>query len=329
MTNQPTLEDASDEPLYNIGIVSRMTGIPVATLRIWERRYGFPHSTRTPGGHRLVSEREVIRLRWVKARVDEGMQTGQAIRALQHLEQDGRLPDTPLVPTPPKPYVPLADPSLKVFHERLTELLIAHELGQADQLMGEVLSLYALEDLILEVILPTLTSIGDAWHDGKINVATEHLSSNFLRQHLLMWMITGPQPYANVPPVVLACAPDEWHEGSLMVTGVLLRRLRWPVAYLGQNVPLPDLGNLMRQMRAPAIIFVAMTEHTAERLLEWPQHLPQPDVSGRPIVGFGGRIFNENPAWREWMPGLFLGETLREGIGKLDEMLRQMLRPSG
>jgi DNA-binding transcriptional MerR regulator len=86
--NVLNLASASDEPLYNIGIVSRMTGIPVATLRVWERRYGFPNATRTPGGHRLCSEREVMRLRWVKARVDDGMQTGQAIRALQHMEQE-------------------------------------------------------------------------------------------------------------------------------------------------------------------------------------------------------------------------------------------------
>ena len=45
--------NASDESIYNIGVVSRMTGVPVATLRVWERRYGFPRSERTPGGHRL------------------------------------------------------------------------------------------------------------------------------------------------------------------------------------------------------------------------------------------------------------------------------------
>ena len=49
--NVLNLADASDEPLYNIGMVARMTGIPVATLRVWERRYGFPNATRTPGGH--------------------------------------------------------------------------------------------------------------------------------------------------------------------------------------------------------------------------------------------------------------------------------------
>src|SRR5512144_1255395 len=76
--------NASDDPLYNIGVVSRMTGISVATLRAWERRYGFPSSGRTAGGHRLYSEKDMVRLRWVKGQIDQGMQTAQAIQVLRH-----------------------------------------------------------------------------------------------------------------------------------------------------------------------------------------------------------------------------------------------------
>ena len=42
--------NVSEEPIYNIGVVARMTGIPVATLRVWERRYQFPTAERTEGG---------------------------------------------------------------------------------------------------------------------------------------------------------------------------------------------------------------------------------------------------------------------------------------
>lgn len=322
---QPDLETASDEPLYNIGMVSRMTGVPVATLRVWERRYGFPNSTRTPGGHRLCSEKEVIRLRWVKARVDEGMQTGQAIRALQHMEQDGRFPDLPM-PSLRKPPTPTADPSLPLFCERLTDALFQHELEQADLLLGEVLSLYRLEDLILEVISPAMSHIGMAWEKGEISVATEHLATNYLRQHLLMWMITGPTPFNGVPPTILACAPEEMHEGSLLIMGILLRRLRWPVAYLGQNVPLADLGVLAQSMKSPAVIFAAMSENSAQQLTDWQNYIPL-DTSGRPIVAYGGRIFVDKPVWQERVPGIYLGNSLREGIDRLDELLRATVRP--
>jgi DNA-binding transcriptional MerR regulator len=325
--NQPYLDNAtSEEPLYNIGIVSRMTGIPVATLRVWERRYGFPKSTRTPGGHRLCSEKEVMRLRWVKARVDEGMQTGQAIRALHHLEQEGRFPDL-TAPLESRTPISLEGSSLPEFHKRLTELLLANETQQADQFLGEILALYPIEDLILEVVGPAMSDVGEAWHNGEISVASEHLATNFLRQHLLMWMMTGPIPYSSVAPIVLACAPEEWHEGSLLMTGALLRRQRWPVAYLGQNVPLPDLSSLVRKMKSPAVVFVAMTEHSAKPLLEWPTYMPEAAQTGRPIICFGGRIFSESEEWRDKMPGVFLGESLREGIHTLDQMLRTTVLP--
>src|SRR5512147_3135227 len=90
MASVSETQSGSGVPLYNIGVVSRMTGISMATLRAWERRYDFPESKRTVGGHRLFTERDIIRLRWVKQRIDAGMQTSQAIHALQHQEQTGQ-----------------------------------------------------------------------------------------------------------------------------------------------------------------------------------------------------------------------------------------------
>ena len=72
----------SDEPIYNIGAVVRMVGIPEATLRAWERRYGFPMPARTDGSHRLYSEGQVRQLQWIKNQIDSGMQVRQAVQAL-------------------------------------------------------------------------------------------------------------------------------------------------------------------------------------------------------------------------------------------------------
>jgi len=308
---------AQEEPLYNIGVVARMTGIPVATLRVWERRYAFPSSARTGGGHRLYSEKEVARLRWVKARIDEGMQTGRAIRALYHLEKEKRFPEPPAA----APASRLDDASLATFHDRLRESLLLHDTEAANRILGEALALYPLEDLVLYMVSPALTDIGDAWMSGRINAATEHLATNYLRHRLLMWMVTGPPPHP-IQPVVLACAPEEWHEGSLLMLGVLLRRRGWPVAYLGQAVPLPDLADFVRQSTPPAVVLVAMTEEPARALEEWPRWLPEAAQTGHPLICYGGHIFTQQPEWRSRMPGVFLGETLQEGAAALDRLLR-------
>ena len=322
MSQPDTVQAPSEEPLYNIGAVTRMTGIPMATLRIWERRYGFPHSARTAGGHRLYSERDVVSLRWIKARSDEGLQAGQAVRALQHLEREGRFPQVPMV-TPTSAGRRTSEPSLPVFRERLTEALLAHDTDKADQILGEAMATLSLESIILEAIVPTLGDIGQAWMEGRVSVATEHLATHYVRHRLIMWTVSGPPTYP-IRPIILACAPDELHEGGLLIVGVLLRRRRWPVAYLGQAVPLADLSKLVQDMRPPAIVLVATTEKTAEALGEWPRYLPGVREARRPIVAFGGRIFTEQPEWRDKVPGTFLGATLQEGVDKLEGLLRDV-----
>ena len=314
------VESASNEPLYNIGVVSRITNLSMATLRAWERRYEFPASERTAGGHRLYSEKDVIRLRWVKSRIDEGLQTAQAIHALQYQEQTGftLLSDTlPLQSIPTQVKSSIQFDSIQV---RLYDYLIRRDLQMADQVLGEALAVLTPDDIILEVIAPTITKIGESWEKGLVNIATEHLATNYLRQKLMMWMLSGP-PIRSSNPILLACAPDEWHEGSLLVLGSLLRRRRWPVAYLGQSIPLNDLAGLVNDIKPSLIILVAMTEMSAQNVIEWPKYMPEVAQSGRPIVGYGGRIFNIHPEWRLRMNGLFLGNSFREGLDTIERLL--------
>lgn len=321
MSPLPEVTNGSDKPLYNIGVVARMTGVSMATLRAWERRYGFPDSERTSGGHRLYSERDVMRLRWVKERIEEGMQTAQAINALRHQENTGQL--ALIEPwRGDQPHAALHTPAqhIHTVSEQLFQALIGRDLALADRLLGDGLAISTPEDLILEVIGPTIARVGDAWEDGQISVATEHLATNYLRQRMLMWMMSGP-PTKAIDPIVLACAPNEWHEGSLMILGTLLRRRRWPVAYLGQAVPLKDLSSFVKDLKPSLIVLIAMTENTASELIEWPHYLPEISQAGKPVVGYGGRIFTLQPEWRLRMPGLYLGDNFRDALATIERLL--------
>ena len=311
---------SSDYPLYNIGAVSRMTGISIAALRMWEHRYGFPQSGRTAGGHRLYSERDVLRLRWVKGQIDQGMQTAQAIHALRHNEETVEVAEPP-AESPNGGGLPVESAGLSSYREGLLAALLDHDTASADRVLGQVLPFQALSRLIYEVIVPVLNDTGRAWQEGRINVATEHFASNYLRQRLMMWMLAGPPPFP-VHPVVLAAAPGELHEGSLLMLGALLRQRRWPVAYLGQSVPLADLAEFARDLQAPAVVVVAMTEPSAAALVDWPRYLPDAVRLGKPFVGYGGLIFNEKPEWRQRVAGVFLGETLEDGLDTLDQLLQ-------
>jgi DNA-binding transcriptional MerR regulator len=310
----------NNEPLYNIGVVTRMTGISMATLRAWERRYNFPESSRTSGGHRLYSENDVRRLRWVHERIEEGMGTAQAVHALHHMESRGQMVQADSG-TGIKEPVREGLSGLEKLRHQLTRSLLERNLEKADQTLGEALVAYSPEDLILHMIAPTMNAIGESWEEKSASVATEHFATNFLRQRLLMWMVNSPPPVEG-PPIILACAPGEWHEGSLLILGALLRRRRLPVAYLGQAVPLSDLAGFVKDIRPQMIVDVAMLESTAAQLAEWPQWLPQVAQSGKPVFGYGGRIYTTNPEWRLRTAGVFLGETLEEGLHTIEHIIQ-------
>lgn len=71
---------SSELPRYRSGAVARMVRIPVATLRIWERRYQVVGPALTPSGHRLYSGADVERLLLIKQLVDQGHAIGSLAR---------------------------------------------------------------------------------------------------------------------------------------------------------------------------------------------------------------------------------------------------------
>jgi DNA-binding transcriptional MerR regulator len=323
----PEVEFGNDEPLYNIGAVSRMTGITMATLRAWERRYDFPASRRTSGGHRLYSERDILQLRWVKDRTEEGMQISHAVAALHHQEQAGK---AVLISTEEERAKLSEFDSAQVGEERsfasalsqrLFENLLRRDTIHADETLNEALAMLTPEEVILGVISPVLNRIGEGWEQGILSISTEHLGTNYLRQRLLMWMLNSPPP-VKMAPVLLACAPEEWHEGSLLVIGALLRRRRWPIAYLGQSVPMSDLATFVRDIKPSMLVLVAMTENTANTLAEWPRWMPEAHQHGKPMIGYGGRIFVEQPKWCNKISGLYLGNTFEDGINLIERTLQ-------
>ena len=80
-------QEPDNRPIYNIKAVTEATGLPAATLRAWERRYGALSPGRTQSGYRLYSARDIAVLRWLKARIDEGVSISQAITLLNHRHQ--------------------------------------------------------------------------------------------------------------------------------------------------------------------------------------------------------------------------------------------------
>ncbi len=73
---------------HRSGAVARMLRMPVATLRVWERRYGLTDPTLTPSGQRLYSANDVRRLALIKQLTDLGHAIG-SLAPLDMLQLQG------------------------------------------------------------------------------------------------------------------------------------------------------------------------------------------------------------------------------------------------
>lgn len=84
------MDNQDDKPStsYRSGVAARLAGLPVETLRVWERRYGISDTPRSVRGQRLYSPAQVRRLGMLKQLVDQGHPIGVlAGLAMEQLEE--------------------------------------------------------------------------------------------------------------------------------------------------------------------------------------------------------------------------------------------------
>src|SRR4051794_40512622 len=70
---------ANEQNGVPIASVEQATGIARATLRIWERRYGFPQPGRDPRGERSYPDEQVRKLRLIAELMAQGHRPGRLV----------------------------------------------------------------------------------------------------------------------------------------------------------------------------------------------------------------------------------------------------------
>lgn len=75
-----SIKEDAGAPRYRSSAAARMVNIPVATLRVWERRYQVVGPMQTPSGQRLYSSQDVRRLVLIKQLVNRGHGIGMLAR---------------------------------------------------------------------------------------------------------------------------------------------------------------------------------------------------------------------------------------------------------
>jgi DNA-binding transcriptional MerR regulator len=104
------MSSGAEQPVFSIGAVAKMLGIPAATLRAWEDRYQVVVPHRSEGSQRLYSRIQIEQLQFVQRGLESGMSAADAHRVLQHEINSGRVNGARNAPaSPPPPLVLIAE----------------------------------------------------------------------------------------------------------------------------------------------------------------------------------------------------------------------------
>jgi DNA-binding transcriptional MerR regulator len=151
-------------PEFNIAAAERDTGLSKDTLRVWERRYGFPSPRRDAGGERLYSSQEIEQLRVLKRLVDAGERPGRlmSLSMAELVERLQRHAPTAASDTPRE----LGD---------FLEILKSHDVQGLRRQLIQARERLGLARFVIDVVGPLNTRVGDAWMRGQLQIFEEHL----------------------------------------------------------------------------------------------------------------------------------------------------------
>jgi len=231
---------ATAPPPLSISAVERETGVSKDTLRIWERRYGFPEPGRDANGERAYTHEHVGKLRVLKRLIDRGHRPGKII---------GRSLDELLALIEPTAE---ADAPGLPEHVQILELVRAHGVGDLRQALSASLLRQGLAAFLLETVGPLNRAIGEAWMRGRLEIFEEHLYTETLQRVLRNAL--GALPQRGEPPrVLLTTFPAELHALGLLMAEGMLALEGAACTSLGTQTPIQDIARAAASQGADVV----------------------------------------------------------------------------
>lgn len=245
---------------YPISAVSRLTGIPLDTLRAWERRYQVVTPKRSDRG-RVYTEKQVKRLMLLRQAVESGHAIGQVAKFQDQSLRELLDRATFLTQTQPAaPNLVSEDLLAPVLHaiERYDYALADRELNRMSTAIASP------RNLVREVALPLMRTIGERWHQGKCSIAQEHMLTSLLSA-LLSSFIRTYTPTDPPARVLFATPRDERHSFPNLAAAMLTAAGGLGVIPLGTDLPKEDIVMAARKSGARVLLLSVSKTPDAER----------------------------------------------------------------
>lgn len=145
-----------------------------------------------------------------------------------------------------------------IFRDRLLATLVAGDRVKTARVADEACQAVGLDSFYVDVLTPTMHSIGDLWKKGDLTVSMEHLASNIVRE-LLDSMNARVRVSRKPKGTAVLCTPQgEMHSlGTKVLEGHLLQRgfLPWNIA---ASAPTDSIVDFIMSKK-PDLVLVSLT----------------------------------------------------------------------
>jgi len=220
----------------SISAVERDTGLSKDTLRVWERRYGFPLPLRDAFGERIYPLDQVDRLRTIRRLMDAGHRPGKIIGlGLPDLQS---LADTAAGNGGANGSDQASGVSADI--QDLIQITKSHDMEALRRQLSQRLLRLGLARFVTDVVAPLTQQVGDAWSRGQLEIYEEHLYTESMQVVLRNAISTIPAP-GDRPRVLLTTFPTETHAMGLLMVEALLSLEGCRCVSLGTQTPVWDI----------------------------------------------------------------------------------------
>ena len=302
----------------SIAVVERETGIGKDTLRVWERRYGFPQPLRDTGGDRLYPAEQVERLRLIRRLMDRGFRPGrlvgaevEALLSMANQATAGEGAELSAVDTA------VATPSVSAVEVgEMISSLTSHDAEGVRRWMSRCITRDGLRHFVLDRVPEMNQQVGEAWDQGRLQVFEEHLYTELLQMQLRQAILALP-PGRLGPVILLTTVPEEQHALGVLMLEALFTMQGARCVSLGTQTP---LGDIEKAARAHGVDVVALSFSAAfpPRQIAPLVERMRAALSDEMDLWCGGSGMAKMASARQRPKGVEVGVTLDAALALLD-----------
>ncbi|HMK20020.1 MAG TPA: MerR family transcriptional regulator [Chitinophagaceae bacterium] len=265
---------------FTIKDLENLSGIKAHTIRIWEQRYSFLKPSRTDTNIRYYSNDDLKTILNISILNKYGYKISH-INNMSVNDVQARVAE-----------LNLAGAQQERIVNELIQVMVDLDIAGFEKIIDKQIAANGIEKVILRIIFPFFERIGILWQTGHINPAQEHLTTNIIRQKLIVG-IDQAKPVLRLKRSFLLFLPErEHHELGLLLVYYLLKKRGAEVFYIGANVPLKD-AQFVNDTKKPDFIYIHLTstspgfnfekflKQTSEKISK-----PKIIISGFPTHGY-------------------------------------------